>query len=149
MADALLLDQEASGTVVTLLLTAQRTDGTGIIAADCVSIVGAPAPPGVLAVQANVPGVFVDATPPDVILDDGGFTFFERSYPIGTMVILTAPLVQEGLVFEGWIVEQQSLPFPWPSPMILVVVEGDRTEIVARYRQRSFDSIGTPGPASH
>ncbi len=133
MTDAFMLDQESAGTEITLFLTGMLEDGTEFTAADCIRIVGPPAPTGLLAVGSTLPEVWIDTTPLDNILDGGGFTSFERSYPQGTYVTLTAPAIHNGWVFTGWLVNGEE--YPWPVSTIVVNVEGGITTAFTRYRQ--------------
>jgi hypothetical protein len=131
MAEALMLDSELIGAVVTLFLTGELTDGSQFIAGDCIRINGPPQPPGLLVVNAGVPGVWVDVAPVDDLLDGGGFASFERAYPEGSTVQLTAQSTIANRVFTGWVVNGELLPEN--SPTIVVVLEQGMTDVFALY----------------
>ncbi|MCZ6612894.1 MAG: hypothetical protein O6941_09685, partial [Planctomycetota bacterium] len=44
----------------------------------------------------------IDVTPLDETLDGGGFANFNRAFPLGSVVTLTAPQTHLGWVFAGW-----------------------------------------------
>ncbi|MHC4446558.1 MAG: vWA domain-containing protein [Planctomycetota bacterium] len=90
------------GALVSLTLTGARLDGTAFAADDCVRLVPPGTPPGLLAVASNLSGAWIDLTPPDDAIDEGGFANFIRSYPLTTEVTLSAPPAQLGWVFVGW-----------------------------------------------
>jgi hypothetical protein len=133
MASALMLGGEPAGSVITLFLTGELTDGTQFIAGDCVEIVGSPAAPAVLIVDASGSVVWVDVTPEDESFGGGGFTSFLRVYPQGTILELSAPETSNGSVFTGWVVNGNLRPYP--SPTTVLVVNQELTTIVAQYQQ--------------
>jgi hypothetical protein len=94
----------ALGSKAECLRQAWKSDGGGeeFAVADCVRLVPPGTPPGLLAVTSNLPGAWIDLTPPDDAIDQGGFANFVRSYPLTTEVTLTAPSAQLGWVFVGW-----------------------------------------------
>ena len=59
----------------------------------------------------NLPGAWIDLTPPDMTLDEGGFANFVRNFPRSTEVTLSAPGGQLGWVFVGWNLLNRSGPF--------------------------------------
>ena len=102
LVDALELNDLTPGDLVELVLSGTLADGCEFIAFDCVRIVPQGASPALLIVQSNAPGAWLDVTPPDDTLDGGGFADFERTYPGGSVVTLTASPTHSGLVFAGW-----------------------------------------------
>ncbi|MEE9534837.1 MAG: dockerin type I domain-containing protein, partial [Acidimicrobiia bacterium] len=88
--------------LVELVLSGQLLDGAEFAVTDCIRLVPPGTPPGLLSVSSNVPGVFVDLAPLDLQLDGGGFDSFDRTFPVGTEVTLTAPARHEGQAFTGW-----------------------------------------------
>ncbi len=96
------LNSFSPGALVSLTLTGTLNDGTSFEVDDCVRLVPPGTPPGLLAVTSNLSGAWIDLTPPDNTIDEGGFANFVRSYPLTTEVTLTAPSAQLGWVFVGW-----------------------------------------------
>ena len=92
-------------------LTGELNDGREFTALDCVRIVGGALADGSsrLAVRCDGIDVWIDAAPPDNIFDDGGFADFERSYPRGTYVLLTAPPAFNGAGFIGWSIDGEPI----------------------------------------
>jgi hypothetical protein len=101
---ALGLDVAAPGALVELVLTGELVDGTTFSATDCVRLVPPDAPGGELHVVASVPRGWIQVSPPDLLLDTGGFGEFERTYPLGTRVTLLAAELQ-GRPFVAWEVD--------------------------------------------
>ena len=64
--------------IASLELVGSTNSGAGFSAVDCVRLVPPGTPPGVLLIGANLPGVWVDVTPLDDALDEGGWTSFNR-----------------------------------------------------------------------
>jgi hypothetical protein len=100
--EALELDDLLPGDLVELTLIGTLLDGSPFAASDCIRLVPPGTPPGMLSVQPNAPEVFVHLTPVDNQLDGGGFGVFERTFPLGTIVTLTAPQTHQGWEFAGW-----------------------------------------------
>ena len=103
---ALALDGLDPGALVELVVTGELSDGCQFIASDCVRLV----PPGtgavVMSVEANLPEAWIAVSPVDLTLDGGGFADFERSFPEGTLVTLTAePWMADGRPFIAWLVD--------------------------------------------
>jgi hypothetical protein len=107
------LDSLPAGAWVELVVSGQLLDGTTFSANDCVRLVPPGTPPGAVMVSANLPGIWVDATPLDDQLDGGGFTFFARTYPWSTVVTVSAPLYpadHPGWVLDRWYVNWVPMP---------------------------------------
>ena len=139
MAAAFELDAAPLGTPITLFLTGELSDGSTFAAADCIQLVGPPAPPGILAVESNLTDVWIQATPTDNILDGGGFTSFERTYLEGTVVTLTAPAFHQQSVFVGWTLNGQPVSGFYNS--VVITVQGGVTSLEALYLR-----LGSFGP---
>ena len=98
------LDQLPGGSTVELKLTGAMNDLTTFTARDCVWIV----PPhlngdsGLVQVRCALNDNWIDVDPPDGDVDGGGFSNFDRRYPPGASVTLTAPAFVEGSIFAGW-----------------------------------------------
>ncbi len=131
MTEAFMLDGEPTGVPITLFLTGELADGSQFVAADCIRTVGPPVPPGMLLVGATVPNVWVGVTPLDLIFDGGGFASFERSYPLGSVVELSAPTTYNGWVFLGW--DLNDLPVDDLGSTAFIAVTDETTTAFARY----------------
>ncbi len=138
--DALQLDDLPSGALVELVLTGSLLDGTEFSASDCIRLVPPGTPPGVLLVGSNVPGVWVDISPIDDLLDEGGFTSFNRAYPQTTVVTVSAPLVPFGnpnwILISIWVDGMQFAP---GDGTIEVIIDGDMNSVALQYRQMPFN----------
>ncbi|MEE8170758.1 MAG: hypothetical protein V3T70_09440 [Phycisphaerae bacterium] len=91
---ALQLDGLMNGDEVELLVIGNLLDGTPFATdSDCVLLV----PKGVttLSVNSNADDAFIWLSPGDMTADSDGFSGFERSYPVGSVVTLNAPAVAE------------------------------------------------------
>jgi hypothetical protein len=99
---ALGLDSLSPGALVELILSGELADGTPFSGSDCIRLVPPGSSPGRVAVGSTVPGAWIDVTPPDECLDEGGFAYFERSYPTGSVVTLVAEPTAQGLTFKRW-----------------------------------------------
>ena len=100
----LALDELPAGALVPLVITGQMIGGGASFTTptDCLRLV----PPGtggaLLTVASSLPVVWVDVSPPDLTLDTGGFTDFERTFPQTTVVSLTAEEWADGCPLRGW-----------------------------------------------
>ncbi len=128
--EALELNDLPAGDLVQLVVNGTLLDGTPFSASDCIRIVPPGTPPGVMAVGSNLSGVFIDVTPLDETLDGGGFANFNRTFPLGSVVTLTAPQTHLGWVFAGWsdnagvdglTTSDDAGPLPDPSIDIIIV----------------------------
>jgi hypothetical protein len=140
---ALQLDGLGGGTSLPLTLTGNLLDGTPFAATDCARIVPASGGSASLTVQSNLADVWIDVDAADRYLDAGGFAPFERDYPSGTTVTLTASPVTQNAVFYGWreqgsraVHRQATYTVPAGGP---VTVEALYLELDSG---RSFRSVG-------
>jgi hypothetical protein len=101
---ALQMDEFDPGALVELTVGGNMLDGKEFHASDCVRLVPPGSPPGQLVITSNVPGVWIGSSPMDLQLDGGGFTDFQRNFPVGTVVTLTAPDSIAGRAFTRWVV---------------------------------------------
>jgi hypothetical protein len=108
VADLLPVDDPA-GALVPLVVSGTLLDGTEFTSrSDCVRLVPPGSPPTQVTVQ-SIAGGWIDATPLDNNLDEGGFGSFERSYPHTTVLTLTAPSGHNGNKFVGWKLDEGEL----------------------------------------
>jgi hypothetical protein len=90
------------GALVELVVSGNLLDGMAFTASDCIRLVPPGTAPGLLTVESTVPGAWIDASPLDETLDGGGFADFERTYPLTTVVTLTAGMSMYGQSFMAW-----------------------------------------------
>ena len=138
---ALELDDLPAGDLVELVVSGMLLDGTEFSASDCIRLVPPGTPPGMMAVGSTAPGVFIDVSPLDLQLDGGGFANFERTFPLGSVVTLTAPQEHQGRLFVGWNVTSV-LPLPRSAGLdggtsIDIMILGDQQTIEAIYEAPS------------
>ncbi len=107
---ALQLNDLSAGDLVELVVSGALLDGTPFSASDCIRLVPPGTSGGLLAVGSNLPGAWLDVSPLDLQLDGGGFAIFERTFPLGTVVTLTAPAAYHGWVFSGWLADDGLYP---------------------------------------
>jgi hypothetical protein len=55
-----------------------------------------------LSIESSVPDAWVDVSPPDLTLDTGGFADFSRTFPLTSVVTLTAEELLDGQPLRGW-----------------------------------------------
>jgi hypothetical protein len=130
---ALELNSLTVGALVPLVLNGELLDGTAFVAYDCVRLIPPGTPPGLLNVSSNAAGVWLDVTPPDNYLESGGFAMFERTFPLGSVVQLTAPAKQDGRSFAGWKVN--GVLQKWKGLGYTIVVLDPQQTITALYEQ--------------
>ncbi|MHC4065012.1 MAG: hypothetical protein ACYSUI_11000, partial [Planctomycetota bacterium] len=104
LVEGLELNDLLPGAIVELVLTGTLLDGCGFMAGDCVRLIPPGTPLGMLSVESTAPGAWIDVGPLDETLDGGGFASFERSFPLTTVVTLTAEPKVDGQRFVGWLV---------------------------------------------
>ena len=98
-------------------------------------------PPG--AIRSTVPGVWIDAYPLDLQLDDGGFADFERSYPQSTVVTHIAPRMADGVRFAYWQIDGE--PQIRGQTAVSFEVVGEVAEATAVFRNPALEGIqGAP-----
>ncbi|MHC5022619.1 MAG: hypothetical protein ACYTGG_01735 [Planctomycetota bacterium] len=137
--DVLELDDLTDGTVVELAIAGALLDGTPFVSSDCITLVPPGTPPGFLTVRGNPDNNWVNIAPEDNQQDGGGFGEFDRDWPIGTIVTLTAPAWHEGQRLIGW--RWNGLPLrkydndsvPGETRSVSVIVIYDVQEIVPVY----------------
>ncbi len=127
----LALDFLSPGALVELVVSGTLDDGCEFIATDCVRLVPPGTPPGMLTVQSNTAGAWIDLSPLDDQLDGGGFADFERTFPLGTLVTLTAPDSAGSRTFKRWVID--GVPQPVGSASIELTVTGSAHNLEARY----------------
>ncbi|MCH8152924.1 MAG: hypothetical protein IH830_11200 [Planctomycetes bacterium] len=134
---ALQLNALLAGDLVELVVTGNLLDGTPFSGLDCVRLVPPGTPPGMLAVGSNLPGAWLDVSPLDLQLDGGGFANFQRTFPLTTVVTLTAPAAFHGWVFSGWLTDGGLRP----GQSIHLTIREDLYQIEAIYRPAGLDAL--------
>jgi hypothetical protein len=116
------LDGESPGALIDLVVSGYMYDGTPFIGRDCIRLVPPGTPPALLMVSSNQNGAWIDVSPLDSTLDGGGFCNFERVFPVGSVVTLSAPPEFQGRSFIVWKVNgvQQSRQ----SSLDITITEG-------------------------
>ncbi len=115
------LNSFSPGALVSLTLVGELNNGTAFEVDDCVRLVPPGTPAGMLAVHSNVTDAWIDLSPIDNQLDGGGFATFVRTFPLSSVVTLTAPKTQNGWSFAGWrltSIASQDLPDDPPGGLI-------------------------------
>ena len=141
---ALQLNDLPAGDLVELVVSGALLDGTAFSASDCIRLVPPGTPPGMLAVGSNLPGAWLDVSLLDLQLDGGGFANFERTYPLTTVVTLTAPQMHHGWRFAGWRIGLAGSFHDGglqPGPSIELTIRGDLHQIEAIYRPAVLDAL--------
>jgi hypothetical protein len=101
---ALELDNLPPGDLVELIVSGVLLDGTPFAGRDCIRLVPPGTPPGMLSLESNTVDGFLDIAPLDLQLDGGGFGTFDRTFPVGTLVTVTAAPIHRGRPFQGWMI---------------------------------------------
>src|SRR5262245_35301264 len=127
---ALGLDVAPPGALVELVLTGELLDGTSFSASDCVRLVPPDAPGGELLVVSTVTRGWIQLSPPDLLLDGGGFGEFRRTYPLGSLVTLLAAEI-EGQPFITW--EVNGVRQKLGERKLQYKVKGEHAELRAVY----------------
>jgi len=146
--DALLLDDLPAGALVQLVVSGSLLDGTEFVASDCIRLVPPGTPGGQLSVGSNLPGIWVDVTPLDELLDFGGWTSFNRSYPQTTVVTVTAPVVPYD--HPNWVLANIWIDgvrhAAEGNGTAQLTIDADTNSVILQYRQTQFVNPGTtPG----
>ncbi len=139
--EALGLGGLENGALVPLIVTGKLLDGRTFTSdTDCIRLVPPGTPPGLLAVQSNVAGTWIAVSPPDLLLDSGGFANFERTFPESTVATVSAALSAGGKTLLGWKVNGAFEPISKPTLLTpsafaskKLVVDGMTTTIEAVY----------------
>jgi hypothetical protein len=102
MVEALVLDDLPAGALIELVVSGYLLDGTPFESSDCVRLVPPGTAPAFLAVESSVEEAWIEVDPLDETLDGGGFANFERTFPLTTVVTLTAEEWADGRPLRGW-----------------------------------------------
>jgi hypothetical protein len=132
------------GALVELCVTGELDDESTFLACDCIRLVPPGTAPGLLAIQSNAPGAWIEVSPLDNTLDGGGFANFERFFPQTTVVTLTAEPSANAQPFMGWWVngvEQNADAYGTRPQTAIQVTIGGHMRVKAVYGQ-SPDSWG-------
>ena len=139
---ALELNALPAGDLVPLVVTGTLLDGTPFqTATDCIRLVPPGTPPGMLTVGSNISEAWVAMSPLDLALDGGGFAAFDRVFPLGTVVSLTAEATMNGRPLIAWRIDGVTIEAT--SLTRQIVIAGDTMTVSAIYRSL------TPGTGSH
>ncbi len=129
---ALQLNDLTAGALVPLQLSGSLADGTPFTTTiDCIRLVPKGMPPGLLSVRSTANEGWFDIDVLDEQLDGGGFGQFERTYPVGAVVTLTAPAYSGDRRFSHWIVDGVEQPIGRRT--VEVAIYGDTTTADAVY----------------
>ena len=138
---ALELANEPMGALITLEATGQLLDGTPFRAANCIRLV----PPGTggvsLDVGSNASGIWVEMSPPDIALDEGGYAEFTRNHFVGSVITLTAPSSVEARRFTGWVVNGTLVT---RDPTLQITLTEGTTATAAYSKARRKPGAGEP-----
>ena len=131
MTEVLELDGLAPGAIVVLVITGDALGPCGgqtfTATTDCIRLVPPGCSGGELTVESSVAGAYVDVGPLDETLDGGGFADFQRMYPLGTEVTVTAEESASGCSLRGWYVgdflwHRSSVTFTFTEDMTVKAV---------------------------
>ena len=87
---------------------------------------------GFVNVESNVAEAWVEVTPSDLTVDDGGFTDFTRAYFVGTDVTLTAEGMCGTKRFKRWLIDGVAQP---RGQLTIDITVGDTPHLLhAEYR---------------
>ena len=130
---ALELNALPAGDLVPLVVTGTLLDGTPFeTATDCIRLVPPGTPPGMLTVESNMSAAWLDMSPLDIVLDGGGFASFDRVFPQGTVVTLTAEATMNGRPLIAWRIDGVTIAAT--SLTRQIVITGATTTVRAIYR---------------
>ncbi|MFQ5489264.1 MAG: FG-GAP repeat domain-containing protein, partial [Phycisphaerae bacterium] len=106
LAVTLELKSELPGAQIEMLVTGLLNDGQAFVASDCIRMPLPGTGTTRLRVTAGADDRWIEAAPPDLAQEGGGFGTFERLYPTGSIVTLDAPKkTVKGMVFDAWVVD--------------------------------------------
>lgn len=128
----------AFGTQVPVTVTGKLLDGTPFHGDDVLTLVP---PPGSvnLRIHSNLPDAFVEVSPRDLVTDGDGWAPFQRWFPAGTAVTLTAT-PDPTAPFFGWRVGGQFVATP-----TITVDLAQTTDVWALYgKPRATGSVSGP-----
>ncbi|UCG33653.1 MAG: choice-of-anchor J domain-containing protein, partial [Phycisphaerales bacterium] len=143
---ALQMDEFEPGALVELVVGGNMLDGKEFHAEDCVRLVPPGTPPGQLVVTSLVPGAWIQSNPLDLQLDGGGFTDFERTFPVGTVVTLTAPDSVNGRPFKRWIVDGVLYPAGVNTIQVPIDEGLNSVELEVKWREPNIPPRENAGP---
>jgi len=133
------LGGESPGAVITLDLTGQMLDGTPFRAANAIRLVPAGAGPAAIDVRSSVEGVWIETSPPDMALEEGGIASFTRDHYEGSVVTLTAPRTAGGRRFIGWVVNRTVY-----ADQTLVITLTGNTTVMAAFDKKIVRRTSSP-----
>ncbi len=92
-----------------------------------------------LTVESNMSAACLDVSPLDIVLDGGGFAAFDRVFPQGTVVTLTAEATMNGRPLIAWQVNGVSIGTT--STTRQIVITGDTTTARAIYQSMTSNNM--------
>jgi hypothetical protein len=127
------------GALIPLVLTGNLNNGCAFVAYDCVRLVPPGTAPGMLMVTSDPStGAWVYADPLDLTLDGGGWTEFQRGYPLSTVVTLRAEERLGDLRLAGWMVD--GVMVTTDNTLFLTITEAETTATVV-YQGATSDHV--------